>query len=189
MELAGHQIALAHRRVDGGPIRRRGRDHVLLGLQIVGVDKVHIGLLGQPGKQGFPLFQRQGVPPDVGDFQAALLGQADNAALQQAQALGARGLLAGFKEDLQPQANAQKGPAGVHKIVDGLLQAPGPELVHGVAKGAHPWQHRGVGGQQGGGVGGDLAVAADVAQGLFHALEIARAVVDDGNQGNHLAEK
>ena len=84
----------------------------------------------------------------MGDFQAALPGQADNAALQQAKALGARGLLTGFKEDLQPQANAQKGPAGVHKIVDGLLQAPGPELVHGIAKGTHPWQHRGVGGQQ-----------------------------------------
>ena len=50
-------------------------------------------------------------------------------------------------------------------------------------------QAPGLGGQQGGGVGGDLAVAADVAQGLLHALEIARAVVDDGNQGNHLAEK
>ena len=77
----------------------------------------------------------------MGDLQAAFLGQPDNFPLQKPQARHSRAFLALFKEDLQPQADAQKRLAGSRKLPDRPLQPPGAKLLHGIAKRAHPREH------------------------------------------------
>ena len=85
------------------------------------------------------------------------------------------------QEELESEADAEKRFAGSDVFAEGTGEAPGVEGVHGGGAGTDPGKDNGVGVLEQVRVAGNNGIDAGGLQGLGHAAEVARLVVDDND--------
>jgi len=153
----------------------------------VAVDEVDVVAGGDPGQQRRFPDGLELVPAHVRDLQAGQRREADDAPGQQAQPAMLAQLLAGLKEELHPQADAQQGRAARHFFPDGRLKAQRPQAVDARSEGAHARQDDPLCARQIARPGGHAGRHAQVIEGVEHAAQVAGPVVDDRDHAGRRA--
>src|SRR5699024_4261732 len=183
VELGAVDPAGPHHPGDGDGILADGQGAGGAVLRVIAVDVIDMLPLPDVAEQRVVPEDVEGVPADLGHFErrvGQVGGQGAYLPRHQAEA----GVLPVFKaaveQQLHPQADAQQG------LLGGLLpqhrdQPGGPELVHGVPKGAHPGQDDPVRRPDPGGVGGDGGVQPQAPQAGAEAEQVAHPVINDSD--------
>ena len=121
------------------------------------MDVVHILALADVAEQGVVLYDVQGIPAHLRYFQTFVreVGpQRADLAFDKAQPGVLAVLVAFFKQQLHPKADAQQGLL-FRLLLQHWHKADGGKLCHGISECAHPRQDKPVGGAEDSGVGGD----------------------------------
>ena len=147
------------------------------------MDIVHILALADVAEQRIILYDVQSVPAHLRHLQPFVrkVGpQRADLALDKAQPGVFAVLVAFFKQQLHPKADAQQG------LVRRLLfqhrhKAGGGKLCHGIPERTHPRKDEPVGGADGSGVGGDHCLLPQLLQAGAQAEQVAHAVIKNGD--------
>src|SRR5690606_32995179 len=193
VELYGKNIAVRNGAAERqAVVADAGRERRVVGDGVIAVDEIERRVLGDAFPERVGAGLRDGVPAHVGDFQAlAAVGgvvegrplEAAHAAGKQAQA-GGVAFVAGLEQHLFAHAHAQQRFfAG--GLQHGFAQPGRIQRAHAVGHGALSREHDAVGGADFVGAAGDadVVVGGGGLQGAGDGMEIAHAVVDDGDAG------
>ena len=184
MKLAGHEIVPPDQRGEWRRVVRLG-GHVfpISGDRMIGVDEIDRRLRLQPFEDRRVPQNPERVPSHVGHFQPWQRREFNNAAGENAKPLVFTVLLADVEEELQAQADAQAGLAGLDGLSKSVAQAGAAQFGRGVGEGPHSRQDHLGGAMNLLGVRGDLGGGAHRLDRLLDAPEIPHSVVDDRDHG------
>ena len=76
----------------------------------------------------------------MGNLQPLLIRNPKDLTGKEAQACHTRGLIAGFKEQLQAKADSQERDSLIRHIIDDLIKAIASKLTHSITEGTHSGQ-------------------------------------------------
>ena len=152
-------------------------------LGVEAVDEIDVAALGDIAIEGtIGQGDVEAVPADLGNFEAGAFGEADDAALEDAEAGGAGiEFLAVFKEGLVADANAEEGFAGADEIARGLEQFLFAEGVDAIVEGADARE------DESGGIADFIGMldeadgGTDLEERLVDAAQVSGAVIEQGN--------
>ena len=91
------------------------------------------------------------------------------------------GFFAGFEQRLHAETDAEEGHAGLNALDEGFAYAESVEGAHHLAEVAHAGEQNFGGREQAGGIANQRVLAAEFAEGVLHAAQVAGAVVEDGD--------
>ncbi len=144
MELGSENIIFPGRAGEAqwAVVGQSGADAFVVWDDIITVDKIDIGRLGQALEKGTVVLPGNGVPSHVGNFQIRCLRmigevKANASAGPDGKAPVLAVFAADLEEQLQTETYAQERFAGLDKRKDRLDQAERVQSLHGVGKGAH----------------------------------------------------
>ena len=179
MELGGGHIAVGVDAAKGHVIfGDAGDGSGVVGSGEIAVDEVEVAVLGDALKDGVRLLEGYGVPTHVRDFEAG--GKLFHSSRDDAQT-GGVALFGVVQKELESEADAEKRFAGGDVFSEGSGEAAGVEGFHGGGAGTDPGKDNGVGVAEQVRVAGDKGIDAGGFQGLGHAAEVARLVVNDND--------
>ena len=174
MKLDGDEVANGHGGTEGDAVAGLADDMPCRsGIGIIGMNEVELRLTRDVPEDR--MFSRKGnaVPTHVGDFQRPSLvlhvrWKTPHPARDQPQA-GSLVLFAVIENDLGPQADPQEGFSTCEPILDPPVQAPVPQVLHGVAGGPDAGEDGMAGLSQNGRVVRNPARLPDIIEGAGHA--------------------
>ena len=183
MELDAEQPATCHRRHERPAVLGRGEHRFVreAGRREagIGVDEVEVGVVADPRERGMRAMAAHLVPADVGQGRGVV--EAYRPARQEAERRRAV-LVAAVEQELEAEADPQERPVGLDPVTDRGHEPAGSETVHRRRRGAHSGHDQQVRVV-------DLATGlcqthagACRAERLVDGYEVARAVVDHGDQ-------
>ena len=109
MELTGHYIVPPDTRHKSRPVVRRGyRNGLVRGIDIKGMHKVPVRLVGNPFEQGTGPRNRDAIPTHVWHLQPPSCSKSSDLAWDNAETLVGPKFLTFLKQQLEPQTDAQK---------------------------------------------------------------------------------
>ena len=180
MELAGEYVVFLDGRVDPGSVPGGGGDDIsVCRVHVIGMDKVDKAALRHVFKKPALYGVCQVVPADLGHFPAFPVGDAQDTAGQDPQAFHAGTFLAGFKQQLLAQADAQERGSLVRHMMDDLLQVELTDPGHGVSEGADTGQDDPVRPGYDIPVSGQDRFPAQIFHGVVNAFDIAGFIIND----------
>ena len=181
MELGAVHLARLHHAGDGQGIVADGQCVGGAVFAVVAVDVVEILAVPDVLEQRVVPQDVDGVPADLRHFQALVAEVGSQRAYlprHEAKAVVLAVLVALFKQQLHPEADAEEGLLR-RFFLDDRYKAGGLKFCHRVPEGAHARQDEPVSGADVGGVRADLRFQPQMGQTRFQAEQVAHAVVDD----------
>ena len=183
--LCGHEVATCEDGGEDGAVIGFAEDERGVGGGgVVGVDEVEVAAAGDALGDGVGVAPLDGIPAHVGDFEAAVGGEAASDAGEDAEALLVA-FFGAFEEGLEAHADAEEGAVGGEVFADGLDEAAFAEVAHGIGGSSDAGEDECGGVGDIGRVGADDGVGADVVEGAGDAAEVAGVVIDDDYAVGH----
>src|ERR1017187_653322 len=162
-----------------------GAGAVVLG-HVVAVREVYVGAGVQMVHEFASRPHFEFIPSHVGN--ARTEGKALHRSGVNAQAADFRGLFARFEQRLHAETNAQKGHAGLHAPDQGFAYIEGIQSAHHLAEMSHAGKQNLGGREQSRSIAHQRVLAAQFAERVLHAAQVAGAVIEDGNHNSPLVE-
>lgn len=182
VELGGEEVSSADHGGEGEDVFGFGGDPGFVGGgDVIAVDKVEVGLVGNVGEEGLVAIDLEGIPAHVGDFDARGFGEAEDFSGDDAESFVFAVFVADVEEHLETEADAEERFLGGDVVLDRGDEILAVEFADGVAEGSDAGEDDFFGGGDVGGRGGDAGVDLERFKGFLNAAEIAHAVVDDGD--------
>ena len=122
------------------------------------------------------------VPAHVGDLEPLGAGKMDHPSRDHPEARDSRRLLAGIKQELVSEADAEVGTVGRDPLPDDIPQTRLAELAGAVPEGAHTRDEQGVALTGPSGSGDMDAGAPGMLDGALDTAEVAASVIDKTDQ-------
>ncbi len=182
MKLRGEKVIAGNHRRERQVIGGLRRGHAgILRHHVIGVHKVDVRVLLQPGEQSTGLGELELVPAHVRHFELAGEVKADHFASNDAQTLVFASFVTLVKQELKSQADPQERFPRIYGIMDRLHEFAFAKFGHGILKGSNAWQHHLVSGGNLLRLVGNEYLGSDLLEPLLHAPQVSHPIVNDGN--------
>ena len=167
-----------------------GDDGVIHGLRVEAVDVIDVAAGSDAAVQGaIGAGDLEAVPADLRDLEPGAFGEADDAALEYAEAGGAGiEFLTILKQRLVADADAEEGFAGTDEIARGFKQFLFAEGIDAIVEGADAGEHKAGGIADLAGMLHEADGSADLEQRFVDAAQVSGAVIKQGKHDDSLSQ-
>ena len=179
MKLAGKNIVFLNRSMNGHAVFCGCfHDLGILGLQIIGMDKIYVCLLRDALKQPSVILKMKGIPSHVGNLKSLCWRNLHDPAFQKSKSLHAWSLLTGLKQKLKPQTDSKKRCLLVRDLADDRNKTEFIQIIHGVSKASHSRKNHFIRVQKHLGISGNHCLLSQIMKSFFHTLYVAGVIVN-----------